>query len=67
MAKITLQAARVSAGFTQEELAEKMEVSRKTLAGWESGKTQIKLAYLVLFCELTGFNRDDIFLPYEYA
>lgn len=67
MAKISLQAARISAGFTQEELAQKMEVSRKTLAGWESGKTDMKLAYLVLFCELTGFNRDEIFLPHEYA
>lgn len=67
MAKITLRAARVSAGFTQEELAEKMKISRKTLANWESGKTQITLAYLTLFCEVTGFQKDDIFLQYEYA
>ena len=67
MAKITLAAARVSAGFTQEQLAEKMGVTRKTLWKWENGKTRSKPAYLFTFCGLTGFSVDDILLPDKYA
>lgn len=67
MAKITLAAARVNAGFSQEKLAEKLSVSRSTIANWESGKTEISALNLSAFCKLTGFNMDDILLPKEYA
>lgn len=67
MAKITLAAARVNAGLTQEQLAEKLGVTRKTYANWETGKTEIKPAYLYAFCGFTGFSVDDILLPKEYA
>ena len=67
MAKITLEAARVSAGFTQEQLAKKMGVTRKTIAKWEKGQTRIKPAFLYAFCGFTGFSVDDILLPTEYA
>lgn len=63
MAKITMEAARVNAGLTQAELAEKMGVSRATVIDWESGKREIKTAYLYMFCGLTGFSEDDILLP----
>ena len=63
MAKITLAAARVNAGYTQEALAEKMGVSRQAIINWESGKSEIKTAYLYMFCGLTGFSEDDILLP----
>lgn len=63
MAKITLAAARVSAGLSQEKLAEKMGVSRALVANWESGKSEMKTAYLYMFCGLTGFAEDDILLP----
>jgi len=63
MAKITMEAARVNAGLTQAALAEKMGVSRATVIDWESGKREIKTAYLYMFCRLTGFSEDDILLP----
>ena len=63
MAKISMAAARVSAGFTQAEMAEKMGVSRQSIIDWENGKRQIKTAYFHMFCQLTGFSVDDIFLP----
>ena len=63
MAKITMEAARVNAGFTQATLADKMGVSRSTVIDWESGKREIKTAYLYMFCRLTGFSEDDILLP----
>ena len=63
MAKITLEAARVNAGLTQAELAEKMDVSRQSVIDWESGKREMKTAYFYLFCHITGFSEDDILLP----
>jgi transcriptional regulator with XRE-family HTH domain len=61
--KIPMNAARVAAGLTQEELADKMGVSRSTVIDWESGKREIKTAYFYMFCRLTGFSEDDILLP----
>lgn len=63
MAKIPINAARVAVGLTQEQLAEKMEVSRQTVIDWESGKREMKTAYFYLFCRITGFSEDDILLP----
>lgn len=63
MAKIPINAARVAAGLTQEQLAEKMDVSRQTVIDWESGKREMKTAYFYLFCKVTGFSEDDILLP----
>ena len=61
--KIPMNAARVAAGLTQEELADKMGVSRSPVIDWESGKREIKTAYFYMFCRLTGFSEDDILLP----
>lgn len=63
MAKISLEAARVNTKLTQAELAEKMGVSRQTVVDWESGKREMKTAYLYMFCGITGFTEDDILLP----
>ena len=49
MAKIPFNAARVAADLTQQELADKMGVSRSTVNDWETGKREIKTAYLYLF------------------
>lgn len=62
-AKVSLAGARVSAGLTQEQLAEKMGVSRQTVIDWESGKREMRTVYLHLFCTVTKFAEDDIFLP----
>lgn len=67
MPKIPLKAARVAAGLTQKELAEKMGVERNSVHQWEHGIRQMKYPYFKLFCMITGFNEDDIFLPTENA
>lgn len=63
MVKITLEAARVNKGLTQEQLAEKMGVSRQTVFDWENGKREMRTPYVYLFCQITGFSEDDILLP----
>ncbi len=61
--KIPIRAARVAAGLTQEELAQKLGVSRQTVINWETDKQEIKTAYLYMLCGITGFSEDDIILP----
>lgn len=39
MKKISLKAARVNAGLSQKEAANKLGISNKTLCSWENGKT----------------------------
>lgn len=63
MKQISLAAARVNADLTQQELAEKLGVTRKSIQNWELGKKRIKKANFIAFCTVTGFNPEDIFLP----
>ena len=67
MAKISLVAARVNAGLTQEKMAEKLGVSRQTVHAWETGKAEMKTAYFIAFCAITGFTTEDIFLPIDFT
>ena len=62
MPKITLRAARVNAGYTQDELAEKLKVSRATVNAWECGRADLKPHHLYAFCYATGVSEDDIIL-----
>lgn len=58
--KITLKAARINAGLTQEQVKEKTGISRTTLVGWESGKTRPRLDNLIEVCNLYGVQLTDI-------
>ena len=50
--------------LSQEEMASKMQVSRVTIANWESYKTKMSEADLQMYASICGFPRDYIFLPY---
>lgn len=63
MVKLTMEAARVNAGFTQEELADRLGISRATVNSIENGKTEVKPVFLYAFCHLVGISEDDILLP----
>ena len=55
-----LQELRKSKGLTQEELAEKLGVSRQAVAKWESGETIPDLEKCKLLAELFGVSLDDL-------
>lgn len=65
--KITLKAARVNAGMTQGEAAEKAGVTIQTLCSWENGKTEPSPLNVFGLCSIYGISVDNIFLPKKLA
>jgi len=65
--RITMAAARVNKGLTQEELAAQLGVTRNTYNSWETGRAEMKTAYFIAFCQIVGFNTSDIIMPFEFA
>ena len=61
--KITLKAARVNAGLTQEEAAEKLGVSRDRLLRWENGITEPPYTAVINMCKVYGCSVDYLILP----
>ena len=61
MKKITIEAARKNAGFTQREFAKEVGVHSSTLANWEHGKAmpnQDQIRKICEACEIK-FNQID--------
>ena len=64
MVKITLEAARVNAGFSQKEAAEKLGISNVTLGKWENGTAFPDIQQVNAICALYKMPYDNIiFLP----
>lgn len=63
--QISLAAARVNAGLTQDEVAEKMGLNRATIIAWEKGKKVLKIWELDALCNIYNLTMDDIFLPQD--
>lgn len=62
--KISLRAARVNAGLTQNEAAKKIGVTRDTLRNWETGKSSPNVVVFKTIEKVYGMSYDDIsFLP----
>lgn len=55
-----LQFIRSRAGFTQEQLAEQLEVSRQTVSKWESGASFPEMDTLLRICHLYDTNLDTL-------
>lgn len=60
MLRITLEAARVNAGYSQKEVAVILKVSNKTICNWEKGKSFPDAEKIDALCELYGISYDDI-------
>lgn len=61
--KISLAAARVNAGMTQEDVARAMKVSKNTVVAWEKGNTEPKVSQAKELSALYHMPLDHIFLP----
>lgn len=63
MPRISLEAVRVNAKFTQKEWAKKLGVSNVTVVNWEKGETEPSLSQVRMMSELSGIPMDFIFVP----
>lgn len=63
--QISLAAARVNAGMTQEDVAREMHVSKNTVLNWEKGKVIPNFATLSALSSLYNIPTNNIFLPKE--
>ena len=61
--QISLAAARVNAGLTQEDVAREMGVTKQTIVNFEKGRTKPGIPELMFLSKLYGIPVDNIFLP----
>ena len=61
--QISLAAARVNAGLTQEDVARALKVGKQTIVSWEKGKSEPKMSQCRELSELYQMPLDYIFLP----
>lgn len=62
--KITLAAARVNAGMTQEDAARSLNVSRRTISEWENGNTEPTVSQALILSDLYKIPLQNIFFTY---
>ncbi|WP_243053098.1 MULTISPECIES: helix-turn-helix transcriptional regulator [unclassified Eubacterium (in: firmicutes)] len=61
--QISLAAARVNAGMTQEDVAREMHVSKNTIVNWEKGTSEPSINQGKELASLYNIPLDYIFLP----
>lgn len=61
--QISLAAARVNAKLTQEDVANKMKIGKRTIINWEKGSATPSFADLSMLSEIYRIPVDNIFLP----
>ena len=61
--QISLAAARVNAGMTQEKVAKRMHVSKTTIVNWEKGKIVPGIPEMEMLSRIYRIPQNNIFLP----
>lgn len=61
--QISLAAARVNAGMTQEDVAKCLKIGKQTVGNWEKGRTEPSISQMMELCALYDIPIDYLFLP----
>lgn len=61
--KITMAAARVNAGLSQDQASKKLDISKETLSNYENGKTRPSWNMVKRMEEVYNFPSDFIIFP----
>ena len=65
--QVSLKAMRINANLKQDEVAQKLNVTKKTVQNWEKDLSAPDAVQFASLCRLYGCSRDDIFLPDKLA
>lgn len=65
MLQISLAAARVNAGLSQDDVCKKLHVSKQTIVNWENGKSEPSISQGRALSKLYKMPLEFIFLPEE--
>lgn len=60
-----LKELRKKAGYSQEQLAEMLDISRQAVSKWESGQGNPDIENVIKLTEIYGVSADHILLGYE--
>lgn len=63
MLQITLEAARVNAGYNLKDVAELTNKAPNTVSNWEKGKTTIPKVWFARLCDLYKIDEDNVIVP----
>jgi transcriptional regulator with XRE-family HTH domain len=63
MLQITLEAARVNAGYKLKDVGKLVGKAPKTISNWEKGITTIPKVWFTKLCELYGIDEDNVIVP----
>lgn len=66
MTQITLEAARVNAGYSMKEAGDKLGVHPQTVSKYEKDSSKIPINLLNAMSIIYGISKDDIFLGKKY-
>ena len=61
--QITMKAARVNAGLTQKQMADRMHRNNNTVMAWERGHKMPRADEFKKYCEICGVETSDVLLP----
>lgn len=61
--QISLAAARVNAKLTQEDVAKRMKIGKRTIINWEKGASVPSFSDINMLSQIYGIPVDNIFLP----
>ena len=57
---MSFKTARMSGGMTQDQIAKRLDISRSTVAMWETGRTFPRGATLLRLGEILGCTVDEL-------
>ena len=55
-----LKELRTASGFSQEKLAELLDVSRQTISSWENERSYPDVHNLIMLCDIYSVSLDDL-------
>lgn len=61
--QLSIEALRVNVGMTQQDVADRLGVSRQTVMKWEKGEVEPKELVLYALAKLFNVELDDIRVP----